>query len=434
MSDLSSPFQSVPDLTSILEKYERFGIELGLERVLAVLERLGNPQRQVPVVHITGTNGKGSVCAYLSSVLAATGYKVGRYTSPHLLDWTERICINNQPIAAVQFISTLQAIEAVCSAYALTQFEVITVAAWLIFAAESVDIAIIEVGLGGRLDATNVCDRPLVSIITSISLEHWQRLGPTLADIAWEKAGILKSNCPAVIGALPPEALAVVEQRAQVLNCPLVKPEPAQWLASVNPRSRAIAQGIEYPLSLNGEIQLQNSAVAIAALQSLRQQGWEISPAAIEQGMAQTQWPGRLEWTHWDGQTLLIDGAHNPAAAKALRQYVDSLAVPSVHWIMGMLSTKDHQDIFEILLKPGDRLSLLPVMDHSSADPLELEILAQKVCPELADLSAYTRLEEALCQDGAPPNRMRVLCGSLYLIGEFLKHPLSGVSSIPQMD
>jgi dihydrofolate synthase/folylpolyglutamate synthase len=278
---------------------------------------------------------------------------------------------------------------------------------------------VIEVGLGGRLDATNVCDRPLVTVITSISLEHWQRLGPTVAEIAREKAGILKPGCPAIVGQLPPEARTVVEQRIQALNCPVTWVKPATLKPQTEPLPTATYQGIEYPLPLLGDIQLMNSALAIATLQSLQQQGWQISPDAIWHGMAKTRWLGRIQWTQWRNHQLLIDGAHNPAAAEVLRQYVNTLSCQSVHWVMGMLSTKDHGDIFQALLQPGDQLYLVPVPDHSSADPQHLADLAQHVCPNLAQVNCYPDLKQALEIACSADHPLTVLCGSLYLLGYF---------------
>lgn len=411
------------EVAAVLQQYERFGIDLGLDRILALLEKLGNPHHRVPIVHVAGTNGKGSVCAYLSSVLAAAGYCVGRYTSPHLVDWTERITLNNLPIAPDTLIDALHRVAAIIdsSQPSPTQFEVLTAAAWYIFAEAAVDIAVIEVGLGGRLDATNVCDRPLISIITSLSLEHWQRLGPTLADIAREKSGILKTGCPAVIGPLPSEADAVVRQRVEDLGCPVVWQQPAQWIPDKT-EPWAIANNLPYPLPLLGDVQLVNSSLAIAALKILQQQGWAISKAAIQSGMAQTQWLGRLHKTQWQGMDLLVDGAHNPAAAKALRQYVDATHVGSVHWLMGMLSTKDHSDIFEALLREGDRLTLVSVPEHSSADPQELADLGRSVCSGLKVCDTAPDLIEGLQKlrsQETTPTSLNVLCGSLYLVGEF---------------
>ena len=418
------------DINSILIPFQHFGVHLGLERIQKLLSDLNNPHHSVPVIHVAGTNGKGSVCAYLSAVLTEAGYRVGRYTSPHLVSWNERICLNEQPISEDALQELLLQVTAAINpdTETPTQFEVITAAAWLYFAQQQVDIAVVEVGLGGRLDATNVCDRPLVSIITSISREHWQQLGSTLAKITTEKAGILKPGCPAVVGQLPPEAQAVVAQRVAELSCPVVWVEPARKLppltAELNEGLECWAeyQGIKYPLALHGDIQLSNSAIAIASLQILRQNGWNISESAIASGMGKTKWLGRLQWTTWNNHKLLIDGAHNPAAAKALRQYVNTLGV-SVTWVMGMLSTKDHAEIFQALLREGDRLYLVPVPDHSSADPQQLAILANSICPNLADCQTFSDLTTGL-EKAITTSDLLVLCGSLYLLGHFFQQQL----------
>lgn len=413
-------------IDTLIQPFQRFGVNLGLERIEKLLAKLDNPQQQVPFIHVAGTNGKGSVCAYLSSVLTEAGYRVGRYTSPHLVDWTERICLDEKSIEPTTLVALLQDIQKAIASdtESPTQFEVITAAAWLYFARSQVDIAVMEVGLGGRLDATNVSDRPLVSIISSISKEHWQRLGPTLADIAREKAGILKQNRPAVIGFLPPEAKSVVAAKIEELNCPAIWVEPAKPLPTIDQTRWAKYRQIEYPLTLLGDVQLINSALAIASIQILQQQGWNISPEAIQQGMAKTRWPGRLQWTTWQNHSLLVDGAHNPAAARVLRQYVDTLDKPVV-WVMGMLSTKDHEDIFKALLRPSDRLHLVPVPDHSSAEPEALARLAQNVCPQLTQCQTHQDLFIALQKVRNEPTETEalvILCGSLYLIGYFLKN------------
>ncbi|MBD2184441.1 bifunctional folylpolyglutamate synthase/dihydrofolate synthase [Planktothrix sp. FACHB-1355] len=409
------------NIDNILKAFQHFGVNLGLERIQQLLADLGNPDRQVPMIHVAGTNGKGSVCAYLSSVLTAAGYRVGRYISPHLISWNERICLNEKPISSQELQQLLLQVQSAINpnAESPTQFEVITAAAWLYFAQQKVDVAVMEVGLGGRLDATNICNSPLVTVITSISREHWQVLGPTLADIAREKAGILKPGCPAVIGQLPPEAITVVKNRIQELGCPAIFPEPA--IALPTPGERwAEYQGIQYPLPLLGDFQLANSALAIASLQLLQQQGWQISQDAIVSGMANTKWLGRVQWTSWKNQRILIDGAHNPAAAIVLRQYVDSLDTKSVTWVMGILSSKDCDDIFKALLRSCDRLFLVPVPDQSSAHPEDLATLARQICPELALVATYPDLVSGLEAAIASDPGLLVLCGSLYLIGHFL--------------
>ena len=417
-------------IDNLLKPFERFGVHLGLERIEHLLAELGNPHERVPIIHVAGTNGKGSVCAYLSSVLTQAGYRVGRYTSPHLVDWTERICLNEQPISTPALEKVVRQVQQAIQpgANLPTQFEVITAAAWLYFAQANVDIAVIEVGLGGRLDATNVCSQPLVSIITSISREHWQHLGPTLADIAGEKAGILKPNCPAVVGTLPPEAKAVVASRIEQLRCPVVWAEPAQAFKIQGQDRWARYRGIEYPLPLPGEVQLHNSALAIAALQILQQQGWHVGLESIQAGMAKTRWLGRLQWTSWNGRSLLVDGAHNEAAAQALRQYVDTLDRP-VTWVMGILSTKDHAEIFKALLRAGEQLYLVPVPDHSSADPEALATLAQTICPDLKECQTFPDLFSVPSAIDSTNSDLIVLCGSLYLVGYFLRGHFSGIGN-----
>ncbi|MEC4818177.1 MAG: folylpolyglutamate synthase/dihydrofolate synthase family protein [Scytonema sp. PMC 1069.18] len=417
------------DINSLLQPFQHFGIHLGLERITKLLENLGNPHHQVPMIHVAGTNGKGSVCAYLSSILTEAGYCTGRYTSPHLVDWTERICLNEQLIPGELLYQLLQQVQAAISEdeESPTQFEVITAAAWLYFAQQKVDIAVVEVGLGGRLDATNVCANPLITIITSISREHWQQLGSTITEIAGEKAGILKPGCPVVIGLLPPDAQEVVRSRSLKLGCPVIIPQPARQIAPGWAEYETIQnlESIKYPLPLQGQIQLANSALALAAIEILQQQNWEISKEAIVQGIAKTRWLGRMQWTTWNNHKLLLDGAHNPAAAKILRDYVDSLENSvrgsRLTWVMGMLSTKDHEEIFKALLRPNDRLYLVPVPDHSSAKPVELAKLAQNICPELGFCTTYPDLSSALTAAfSSSEDNLVVLCGSLYLVGNFL--------------
>jgi dihydrofolate synthase/folylpolyglutamate synthase len=429
-------------ITTRLARYGRFGVHLGLERIRTLLAALGNPQDQVPVIHVGGTNGKGSVCAYLSAILTQAGLTVGRYTSPHLVSWCERICLNDRPISPADLEASLLQVEAAIDSQidpseSPTQFEVLTAAAWVFFAQQAVDVAVIEVGLGGRLDATNVCDRPLVSVITSLSREHWQQLGPTLADIAREKAGILKAGCPAVVGPLPPEAQTVISDRIQALSCPVTYPAAAVALGPNQAQFQGQSGSLRLTLPLPGPHQHINVALAITALQILQQQGWAIAETDIIQGIAATRWPGRLQWLTWQDEShhphrLLVDGAHNPAAATVLRQYLDQadLALqanpalsrqprPTYRWVMGMLATKDHADVLAALLRPGDRLHLLPVPDHQSAAPEALAAIAQQVCPHLTSVQCHPTLAEALKEAVPDSDTISVLCGSLYLIGHF---------------
>ena len=507
-------------ITSYLQSFQRFGVNLGLTRIKKLLAALGNPEQKIPLIHVAGTNGKGSVSAYLSSVLTTAGYQVGRYTSPHLIAWTERICLNEQPISETDFLAVLETVKTTITGNFTeeeipTLFEVVTAAAWLYFAEKKVDVAVMEVGLGGRLDATNIKEESLASVITPISLEHWQVLGDTLTKIATEKAGILKRNCPVFVAPQDSEAVAVIEQRSTMLNCPTtwVKPatrltEKENWAVFIPPNppleggdkssispaveegedglippnspledspiippnpplkggdkssispaveeggdgfippnpplkggdkssippaveeggdrssiSPAVEEGgnqMSYPLPLLGDVQLTNSAVAVAVLLYLQEQGWNLSEGVIQEGMGKTRWLGRLQWVQWRGLSLLLDGAHNPAAAAALRQYVDTLPQP-VTWIMGILSTKEQEKILNTLLRSGDTLYTVPVPDHSTTPTLELCKMQTQVEACFPCESLEAALERVISGESSHPTT--ILCGSLYLVGYFL--------------
>ncbi len=388
----------MPTIEELLASYAHFGIDLSLDRVFFLLEKLGNPQNQIPIIHVAGTNGKGSVCAFLSSILQAANYRVGRYTSPHLVDWRERICINQNWIDTDHLAEALQrVIEVINDRYVPTQFELLTCAMWWYFAQIKVDIAVIETGLGGRLDATNVCDRPLISIITSISRDHWQRLGDSLSLIAGEKAGIIKPKCPLVIGKLPPAARSVILERARLLQSPVIE----------------VLEGVSQTLPLLGEHQKLNCAIATRAIGLM--QGWHISQAHIDRGIAQTQWEGRLEWSHYKGAKILLDGAHNLAGAEVLRQYVDQIFPnTTLAWMIGILETKDYVGMVNTLLRSGDWLFPVAIRGHQSVSPQTL-INSTKVPIQTQICGSLTEsLDRAVALE-IPV----LLCGSLYLIGEF---------------
>ncbi len=381
----------------LLATYARFGIDLSLDRVFYLLSKLGNPQHQFPIIHVAGTNGKGSVCAFLSSILHTANYRVGRYISPHLIDWRERICINENWIPADHLLEALQTVIGVIDApYPPTQFELLTCAMWWYFAQQKVEIGVIETGLGGRLDATNVTDRCLVAVITSISRDHWQRLGDSLAQIAAEKAGIIKPHCPVVIGKLPPEAREVILARAHLLQSPVTE----------------IVEGVSRDLPLPGEHQKLNCAIAIGTIGQLR--GWQITEAQIDRGIAATRWQGRLEWVNYQGANILLDGAHNLAGAEALRAYIDqTFPHTPIAWIVGILATKDYVAMVRALLREGDYFFPVTVQGHQSANPQELiEAVQVPVHSEIWE-SWSASLQRAISM-GVPV----VICGSLYLIGE----------------
>lgn len=338
-------------------------IKLGLGRVRQALIQLGAPQKKYPAVIIGGTNGKGSVTAMLASILTETGYKVGWYTSPHILSYQERFRIDRKMISGKDFIRSFNRIAGRKKALSttargessglidmLTAFEIMTLMAFDWFAQEKVDIALLEVGLGGRLDATNVV-RPLLSIITNVKHDHHEYLGNTLAKIAREKAGIIKDGIPVITAARRPEALAVIRKTARDKQAPLtvVRPGrsargPAKWLKG-----------------LPGDFQKENLALALAALKTLKKKGWKYSVNNIKAGLSKVAWPGRLEVVRRKPLTIL-DVGHNPAAALALRQSLAKLW-PDYKWdlVLGILSRKDAAGIIGNLAPIAARFYFIPL-------------------------------------------------------------------------
>jgi dihydrofolate synthase / folylpolyglutamate synthase len=403
-----SPFSYTPFLNGL----DRFGIELGLEPIRELLALMGNPQQSLRVVHVAGTNGKGSTCAYIAQILQCSGYATGRYTSPHLIDWPERIWVRGQSIMPEALNQALQKVANILEQYPdlkITQFEAFTAAAFGYFAQEKLDYVVVEVGLGGRLDATNVFESPEITVITSIGLDHQDRLGDTLAAIAREKAGIIKPGVPVVVGSLPSEALHVVEQRAQELNAPLYRVSPAQM-----GQNAWFVGNFAYTTHLLGSVQGQNSSLAVQVGRLLG-----LPDTSMKEGLAQAEWPGRYQEVIYQGHKLLVDGAHNAEAALALRSY---LGEQPVHWIMGVLNTKNYSTMLQLLLRPGDRFSAVPVPSAATVSSETLAQEAGRIC-SLEQCAAYSSLEKALAVliKEQPENKRTILCGSLYLVGYFLK-------------
>jgi dihydrofolate synthase / folylpolyglutamate synthase len=409
MPSVESPFS----YTRFLNGLDRFGIELGLEPIRELLALMGNPHQALRVIHVAGTNGKGSTCAYIAQILHSSGYATGRYTSPHLIDWPERIWVRGQSITPEALDQAVQKVANILEQQPdlkITQFEAFTAAAFAYFALEKLDYVVVEVGLGGRLDATNVFEHPAVTVITSIGLDHQDRLGNTFSAIAREKAGIIKPGVPVVVGDLPPEAMAVVAQQAIALEAPLYFVSAAQ----ATPEGWCVGN-FAYTTRLLGSIQGKNSALAVQVGRLL-----SLPETSLGEGLAQAEWPGRYQEVTYQGNKLLVDGAHNAEAALALRSY---LGEQSVHWIMGVLNTKDCSVMLQLLLRPGDRFSAVPVPSAATVSPQALARSAKRVCPNLEQCTAYSSLEEALAilKEEQPEKKQTVLCGSLYLVGYFLK-------------
>ncbi len=400
-----------------LEALSPSSIKLGLERVHAALEALGHPERAYPSLHIAGTNGKGSTCAFLASCLRAQGLKVGLYTSPHLERVNERFRIDGEPIDDALLDERIEQVRAKVTALqgepaslGLTYFEVGTLVALWHFAQERVDVAVLETGLGGRLDATNAVT-PEVAIITPISLDHQDYLGDTLAKIAAEKAGILEPGVPVVVGRQDPEALAVIEAKAQEVGAMPVR---------VLGRDFDVERVSGEPLGLEGPHQRDNAACAREALSLLgaRVPKLKVSAENVVRGLAGTRWPGRLERLALPPPLTVLDGAHNPAGAHALAEALEDVyGDRRVHLVFGVLADKDHGPMMRTLFPRCATVHLTPVGNPRSLDPSRYEGQARALNAEVtvhpdalaALLGARARAEE---------EELVVCAGSLFLIGQ----------------
>ncbi|MCZ6720365.1 MAG: bifunctional folylpolyglutamate synthase/dihydrofolate synthase [Proteobacteria bacterium] len=405
-------------------------IDLSLDRVLNLLARLDSPHHRLPpVIHVAGTNGKGSVIAFLRACLEDAGYRVHVYSSPHLVRFAERIRLTGKIIAEDELEKLLGECERVNDGDPITFFEITTAAAFLAFARQPADVLLLEVGLGGRLDATNVVDQPLLSAITPIAVDHTQYLGDDLSAIAGEKAGILKPGVPAVIGPQPPEALEVIRRRAAEIESPLIvwgEDYAAQPL-----RGRlcftAGSDELDFPLpALLGDHQLANAGLAIACVRRL--EGFRVSDGALARGLVGVRWPGRLQRLGPgpltgllpEGAELWADGGHNGAAGRALASAIQPWA--PVDLVIGMLSSKNPEDFVAPLAPFARSIHCVPVPGEPAS--LTAEELAARIAPfdvptrTAADLrSAFVELAARIGRAGLA----RVLvCGSLYLIGRLL--------------
>ena len=418
------------DFADLIEPFSRRGVDLGLERLQAALAELGHPERQFAAVQVAGTNGKGSICTLVHQVLLAAGINAGLYTSPHLVSWTERIRLGARPIASADLRRHLERASPVARAHELTPFELVTAAAFLAFAEAGLPLVVLEVGLGGRLDATTCHSDRRVIGLASIGLDHREFLGPDLASIATEKAGVLQAGAVAISAPQAPQVTAVLNAQAQARGAQLHWVEPLRQ----NAAGDLLIDGQWAPCGLPGAVQAANGAVALSLCQALAQRGWPIDSAAIRAGFAAARWPGRLQQLRWRGKPLLIDGAHNPPAAAALRAELDAhperhgLAPGPRHWVIGMLANKQGPEILQTLLAPGDRAWIVPVPGHVSwsCDQLASQLQAH---PSLAAaLRPALDLDQALEaaampdaeQEGLADPPSVVVAGSLYLIGHLL--------------
>jgi len=392
--------------------------KLGLARIGAVLEALGNPQQACRIVHVAGTNGKGSTCAMIESGLRASGYRTGLFTSPHLLEPTERIQLNGRPVNASEFAAAFDQVHE-CAETLLRQesidlhptyFETVTAMALVLFRQRGVAFAVLEVGLGGRLDATNVV-MPDLCVVTPVDFDHEAYLGKSLEAIAGEKAGILKPGVPAIFARQRPEAERVLEGRAAALDV-AVTPSSAVRFSGVAIDARGndfLWRGNPVSCPLAGEHQVENARTAIAALEQLG-----VEPEAIRCGIAQTRWPGRLERVA-ENPEIILDGAHNPAGARALADYLARFYEPRRVWLIyGAMRDKAVEEMAAILFPQAGHVIVTSPAQARALRPESIRALIDR-----ADIQIAPNIQEALAlAGGARPEDAIFVAGSLFLVGE----------------
>ena len=408
-----------------------------LENITVLAERLGQPQRVYPSAHIAGTNGKGSTAAFLESILRRAGFRTGLNTSPHLEKINERIRVQAEEIGDAEFAATLariqSAIEELLAAGKLrahpTYFECVTAMAFEYFAKQRVDFGVFEVGLGGRLDATNIV-APVVSVITHIDFDHENFLGHSLPEIAAEKAGIIKKGVPVVIAAQTVEARDVILARARDLGSEVIDTRETFRLDDIESeggcfRARAseTASGwsVELAPRLPGRFQLENALNAVAAARVLQRRGYRISDAAIEEGIRTTLWPGRLEKLH-SRPDVYLDGAHNPGAARELASFwQDQLAGRRILVLYGALRDKAVDEIAGILFPHASEVVFTEPRTSRAISAAQLsEIAAHHAARSSVIRDAEQALDHLLAEAG--PEDAIFITGSLYLVGQLRQH------------
>ncbi len=429
---------SYHDAWSFLDQLQFFKIKLGLDSMQAFLESADNPQQEIPFIHIGGTNGKGSVGATLLSILTASGYKAGLYTSPHLSSVRERFRIGDRYISRRDFTAVAGKIIHILDGRQITYFEFTTTLAMLWFAEQHVDLAILEVGLGGRLDATNVVS-PLVSVITNVSMDHEQYLGDTVTAVASEKAGIIKPGIPLVTGAADAEPLGVIQARAGQMKSPLhllgrdfrgslTSPDPLLW--NYDGLTFSLT---DLPLSMKGEYQVDNASIALATLEVIAPQ-FPVQEKHIRRGLEKTSWPGRLEefWLDKQGTVsrkpetrdtphfhFLLDGAHNPAGASALKKALQhDFRHESLLLVWASMADKDmNGTLLSLAPLAGEIIFTQPEPERSAAPDILFDLLPEDMRQKSTCVQDVSKALQ-VAMEKSRPGTMICVAGSLYLIGK----------------
>ena len=404
---------------------ESFGIKLGLKRIRFLLKKLGSPEKKMKIIHVAGTNGKGSVCAMLSSILGEK-YRVGRYTSPNLVDVRERITINGRMISKNDFSRIMTRIKKInvpsCFGHP-TFFETLTAVALKYFHEKNIDFAVLETGLGGRLDATNIV-KPLVSVITNVSMEHEDVLGDTLEKIAGEKAGIIKKNVPVVTSAKNKKVLKVIKWACAENKCRLIN-------VSENAKIRKLSHNLDgqffdlqtkknkyfnLRIQLLGRHQLVNAATALSVIELLG----GFSEMDVRNGFSKTKWPGRLEIINRN-PLIVVDGAHNPDCMKKLKSAVtEYFNYDKLILVLGILSDKNIKKMVKIIAPPSDIVIITKPDTERAADPKIIKNEAEKY---IRTVVVKDNVKNALdyAKSIAKKNDMILITGSLYTVGDVKK-------------
>lgn len=417
------------DAIKRIHEFQKFGWVLGLERMNVLLEKLGNPQENLRVIHVAGTNGKGSVCRYIYEVLQAAGYHCGLFTSPFLEVFNERIefdgaYISDGDLQRCSDLVLAKTEEMVAEGLeSPTEFEVITAVAFLYFQEKRADYVVLEVGLGGRGDSTNVVKKPLVSVITSISLDHTDRLGDTIDQIAFEKAGIIKTDCPVVTGTGQPEAMKVFEEKCRELDAPLY--DACACPVTVHEQSvygsrfitEVLGRTYDLKISMVGDHQVRNAVEALYALMLLKQEGKiSVTDTAVREGFAKARQIGRFELMN-ENPFVVIDGAHNPDGARALSETVKRcFPGKRILLITGILADKEVDTVVDTFCQIGDGFA---ATEPDNPRKLSADILAEKFSIKGKDCMAVSDPKEAVAyaMNEAAGYDVVLFTGSLYLIG-----------------
>ncbi|PKM89357.1 MAG: bifunctional folylpolyglutamate synthase/dihydrofolate synthase [Firmicutes bacterium HGW-Firmicutes-12] len=420
----------------VLEYLTKFGINLGLERIKALLHQLDNPQKFLKVIHIAGTNGKGSTGAIISAVLQTVGYRVGAFTSPHLVSYTERISINGVPITEKEFAALLSVVASSfqkvqdATGENPTEFEVLTAMALLYFHIQQVDIVILEVGMGGDIDSTNVISAPLLSVITNVSIEHKEYLGASLPEIAEKKSGIIKAQRPVITASNNEAVLAVLSQKARDNKSEFHEVyREMRWSLEEETsdgqtfklQSTQQEYGSLY-LSLRGEHQVVNAATALLALEVLVTLGWRITLEDIRAGLSVVRWPGRLEVVNTE-PLVLIDSAHNPAGMEVLANWLRKQRpkFKNVIFVIGMLADKDRAASVRYIDELVDKVIITKPPSSRAGDFEEMSSYFTKTKENIIVIeSLYAALETAMGY--AKKGDILLVAGSIYLIGEVRRY------------